>query len=313
VGNIKNIWDLDINKSFWLVSDKAWMKERKTQWNECKPNIEALLVKGQGMPREYIKYLKTYFLTGEIPDLIAYIDLFVLAWLHPSESIDDWKTLKLSANDLTEKTALRNFYTPALRVLKVIPGRNRAAPKRKYGVLGSRYYPIYNFLLNDNSGKWDRHEDIVKLKQYHLNEPLSNHIAYCLRTHPPQLNHNDIGFNFLDEWHKRVKNEGIGKETTEALKNLFNTALRYANYAERPNFDDPDAMSEKMMDVDLTICNAILYPAPGLGSPLQEGFANKLLEIIESGDYGDDVNKLWEECKANYIDWLTHYENFIES
>ena len=115
------------------MSDKAWKKERKVKWNEVKPNIEALLVKSKHMPREYIKYLKAYFLTGESPDLVAYIDLFVLVWLHPSDSIDDWKTLKLSANDLMEKTALRNFYKPAFDLLKQIPNHNRIARDRKGG------------------------------------------------------------------------------------------------------------------------------------------------------------------------------------
>ena len=179
--------------------------------------------------------------------------------------------------------------------------------------MGYRYYPIYNFLVNDNSGDWDKHEEVVKLKQYRLDEPISNGLAYCLSTHTHQLHHNDIAFSRVSEWHECLKCEGIGRETIEALSNLFNAVLRYTDYAERPHFDDPDAMNDKMMDVDLTICNAILYPAPGLGSPLQEDLASKVLAIIESGDYRDDVKKLWEECKENYIDWLTNYERFIES
>ena len=41
MGDIKNIWDLDIDRSPWQVLDKLWKKERKKQWNQVKPNIEA--------------------------------------------------------------------------------------------------------------------------------------------------------------------------------------------------------------------------------------------------------------------------------
>jgi len=99
-----------IESSYWLTQDKAWLAQRAAQW----PAIELMLINGGHKSKKALTIIKRYFLKGIMPDFAKlqawenhyrHLDLFCFLWLHPS-----W--------DETVLTQLRNEYVHSPLVRK---------------------------------------------------------------------------------------------------------------------------------------------------------------------------------------------------
>ncbi len=80
----------EIDTSYWLLKDKAWVAERKAEWLTIEPRLKNDMHK----PKKALTIIKRYFLTGVLPDFTklaqwkggyAHLDLLCFIWLHPSQ------------------------------------------------------------------------------------------------------------------------------------------------------------------------------------------------------------------------------------
>jgi len=58
----------EINTSYWLIKDKAWMEARKAQWPEIERFVEGNRRKSE------MNVIKQYFLRGTMPKWEKYWD-----------------------------------------------------------------------------------------------------------------------------------------------------------------------------------------------------------------------------------------------
>jgi len=92
----------ELDTSYWLLKDKAWMQKRIKEWEA----IELMLFYKK--PKKGRTAIKNYFLKGKLPDwdklrhwnsYERHLDLFMFLWLHPSS--DREVLLKLRDNYIT--------------------------------------------------------------------------------------------------------------------------------------------------------------------------------------------------------------------
>ncbi len=79
-----------LDTSYWLTKDKAWVAERKAKWEQLEP---MLLIQRK---KTEVNAIKQYFLRGKQPNWNKYKDwdkigrplnLFLFLWLHPSDDV----------------------------------------------------------------------------------------------------------------------------------------------------------------------------------------------------------------------------------
>jgi hypothetical protein len=80
-----------IDTSYWKLEDKAWVAERKANWDV----IEKYYSGGLEKSKKGMNIIKRYYLKGEMPDFEAlrswsdetlrHLDLYSFLWLHPSK------------------------------------------------------------------------------------------------------------------------------------------------------------------------------------------------------------------------------------
>lgn len=100
-----------IDTSYWKLDDKAWIAERKANWDV----IEKYYSGGLEKSKKGMNIIKRYYLKGEMPDFEAlrswsdetlrHLDLYSFLWLHPSK-------------DKGVLTELRNQYVNSPLVLE---------------------------------------------------------------------------------------------------------------------------------------------------------------------------------------------------
>ncbi len=79
----------EIDTSYWQVSDKSWLEERKESWLSVEPMFQGSAYKS----KKALTIIKRYYLKGIMPDFEKlkdwqsderHLDLFCFLWLHPS-------------------------------------------------------------------------------------------------------------------------------------------------------------------------------------------------------------------------------------
>lgn len=90
--NDKNLFP-EIDTSYWKLDDKAWVAERKANWEK----IEKYYSGGLEKSKKGMNILKRYYLKGDMPDFRAlrdwdnverHLDLYSFIWLHPSRNFE---------------------------------------------------------------------------------------------------------------------------------------------------------------------------------------------------------------------------------
>lgn len=87
-----------MNRTYWLIDDRNWLKERKQKWKVIKKN----LMHTQYFDREDIKLIDEYYLKGVEPgdqdsfssNMDAKLLLIIKLWLHPTDDIEVWNQIK---------------------------------------------------------------------------------------------------------------------------------------------------------------------------------------------------------------------------
>lgn len=90
-----------MDRSYWYVDDKGWLKERKETWNIIREN----LLRTQYFDRDDFKYIEEYYLRGVepcdddsfSPDKSITLLLVIKLALHPSRDACVWETVKEEA------------------------------------------------------------------------------------------------------------------------------------------------------------------------------------------------------------------------
>jgi len=91
---MKNKYEFpQVDASYWRIDDKAWVAERKANWER----IEKYYSGGLEKSKKGMSILKRFYLKGEMPDFKAlkdwdnterHLDLYSLIWLHPSNDMN---------------------------------------------------------------------------------------------------------------------------------------------------------------------------------------------------------------------------------
>lgn len=84
----------------WRTEDKEWKKARREEWNIIKDKI-----KNTTIDRKMVKYLKHYYMTGEIleePGRPEGFCTFYKMWLHPNQSAENLQKIYEAIGDASD-------------------------------------------------------------------------------------------------------------------------------------------------------------------------------------------------------------------
>jgi hypothetical protein len=105
----------NIDTSYWLTKNKAWMDARKADW----PRIEAML--DQTKAKKALTIIKQYYLKGKMPkwedlkywdNYDRHLDILCFLWLHPSSDLKVLQSLYetyMTSEAIHEGDALRGY------------------------------------------------------------------------------------------------------------------------------------------------------------------------------------------------------------
>ena len=304
---------LPINREFWKTDDKAWVKTREELWKkDVKKRARELFVKNiSGLyVKEDLDDLGNYFVKGEIAPYETMI-LFALLWLHPSSDKQVWQDIKKATDCLSQDFVQRFFYKTSFRALGIALYHSRNLPRsfQMVGYVGDRLGLLYDLLVLDNSSKWDQDEKIIELKQSYIDASKSKFIRSFIGVRKEQLNPNEIGPYFIDEWFERIENTGFEKEKLEEVESVFLQVILNNELFDLPKIDYDDLKK----DIYSPTSMILTYDPKNHDMAVQKNMAKELYDRIEGNtDFPKSVSQLWDDTKRLVESCTNSYKQYLK-
>ncbi len=290
----------DIDTSYWLTKDQAWVTERQANWLELEQVIANSLFK----PKKALSIIKQYYLKGKMPNWeklkewensIRHLDLFCFIWLHPSwdEAILTPLRDAYMASDLIIEgdinegigSFLSNGTTRACTINNVDPiprfidteYHNELLFEILMGDLNNTTYEIQGYTLGDPVVMFGLPKRVYELPKANLDRTLGMGEWLCLDALFPY--NKDMLFQYdqpLEWWYQGSK---IEEDYFEKSKNRGSR-----KYVEKALYRFHNFNTQKE------------------GDTCRTRFVHKIRKILDEREFISEFKQMWEDAKAGKIE-----------
>jgi hypothetical protein len=296
---------LPMGRSPWKVDDAVWVKERKAAWtNDVQHRVKLLFKHFDMYYEEDVQMYKEYYHTGVANrELVPAPSLFLLSWLHPEPTLENWRNIKLALkNKLGYSRDCEMLQTAAGYVGFVQEGY-------KGGLLEDLTYPMYQFLLFDNAFEWDI-PPTDRCPRLRAEWPKSDYIQDFLYFHNSWVSSNSLTQYFIEDWYTNLSTKAFEIETKKSVEKLFYALLNYSDYVSRTHIDCKAEMKFNP-SAEVVTQKAISFDPDEHNNPLLAKVSTQLLEMMETRTFPAEALELWEDCKRTYIEWIINAEKYL--
>ncbi len=276
----------EIDTSYWQVSDKSWLEQRKQSWLSIEPMFQG----GAHKSKKALTIIKRYYLKGIMPDFEKlkdwksderHLDLFCFLWLHPSwnkgvltELRDAYASYEFTQNEDVENGVNILFGYAAIRASGLSDNSNVL---QTYG---------YNELLFDVI--------MGDITQEHIPEGGRKFRKYIKR----KLDVSDI--NEMSRW---LCNESPNSINQDCLYK-YDSYLEYW-YQGCPKSVDYYKNTRNLRQLPYTkngLFRIAQFDIETEGDTCRTSFVLKMRKMLNEREFIPAIKNMWQEAKAGTIE-----------
>ncbi|MCE2596924.1 hypothetical protein K6Y31_19295 [Motilimonas cestriensis] len=297
-----------LDTSFWLTKDKAWVAERKAKWQDIEPGIALRRNKGE------TNMAKAYYLRGKQPNWEKLktsdksprpLDLMMFLWLHPSDDPEVLTPLfkaYMESDQVHEEDILLGLMFMSTEFIDHT-GTTKSLHEYQFPYLGNKNITLFRIMFADSlyvknrlqqvitAGRVDvRERKLAKAEQeifgmlgykhfvffgaWLIQDSTSIFCRDCLYQYPDVLDWCMTTLKYDAEFIARIQHPS-------ALASYHKALYRIAHFNLEQEGDTPRA-------------NAVRY----------------LRELIEVGDFLPEFKQLWQQVKAGEVEVEKPWQRF---
>lgn len=165
----------------WLIKDKEWMSERKSQWAD----IYVRLVQSERFTKKQLKAYEAYFLKGKEPKWNKDYDedpipLLFRLWFDPNQSKENWEVIRNSVLNYPDTMMISEILRESFEILEeandhVTYSGLHSTPEGFMAGLECRIYEFMHGLVDDPGIIKYQNEEFTITRLFHTGYYLNNY------------------------------------------------------------------------------------------------------------------------------------------
>jgi len=285
----------NIDTSFWLTKDKAWMEQRKAQW----PEIERVVT----LNRKKIETngLKQYFLRGKMINWGKYfnwdeayrphpLDLTMFLWLHPSNEFNVLKALQkcyMESNLPRPHGNIAGYVSFLEHELMRASGPYKSLAKYPFPYMGEKNIILFRVLFNDIEYARDKIGGMENYEKNTINpfEDLGYHHFFYMRAWLLQDSKLPLCINQLYQY-----DEVVEWSLTTLTSNQENQFL--------DEIENPVGLQRYQK----TLFGFHHFDTEKEGNTSRSRFVHNIRKILDEREFLPEFKQMWLDTKAGKIE-----------
>ncbi len=286
----------EIDKSYWLTSDKEWKSKRKDVWARIEPMLKSTKT-SRGKTA-----IKQYFLTGKMPDWDKFrqwasyerhIDIFMFLWLHPSWDKEVLTPLREAyiASDLVQPDDIKIGFIVFLRCSIISACQDYTgfpAEEMKHVLVADGHNELlFKILIGDSS------------KKEYLLEPANTYPPYSVIFKLPESQLRSL--NEMGRWLCIKEMHPINEDM------LFQYDQPLEWWYESCTTDEDYFIKQAQETAHREFFRKALYRIHNFntqkeGDTCRTRFVHKIRKILDEREFISEFKQMWEDTKAGKIE-----------
>ncbi|MDO6524094.1 hypothetical protein Q4519_00225 [Motilimonas sp. 1_MG-2023] len=297
-----------LDTSFWLTKDKAWVAERKAKWQDIEPGIALRRNKGE------TNMAKAYYLRGKQPNWEKLkasdksprpLDLMMFLWLHPSDDPEVLTPLFKAymesdqVHELDILIGLRFMSTEFIRHT----WNTKPLHEYQFPYLGNKNVTLFRIMFADPLYVKNRLQQVIAAGRADVRE---RKLAEANQDIFGMLGYEH--FLFFSNWLLQDLTSIFCRDCLYQYLDVLDWCMTTLNY-------DTDFIARIQHPSALASYHKALYRIVHFdleqeGDTPRANAVRYLRELIEQGDFLPEFKQIWQQVKAGEVEVEKPWQRF---